>query len=270
MADGSEVARNLSNIVLLDSKFSSLPAVVKEGRQVINNVQQSSTLFLMKTVFTILLSLITILTRSPYPFSPSQLLLLEMFVIGLPSVILAIQPNDKLITGNFTTEVLKRALPNGLLMLFNALVIIAMNNFGMFTPQEYSTVSTLVLMGTGFVNLAYLCLPYNVLRIVCVSLSALLLLIGSITLGGFFGITSCTLKVLLIFVVLVGMAVPLHIFTPKLSDFLFDKFNKINNNLKEKRAKAKEQKALKKQGKIKQKEEKSNQIYKNMQIIYCQ
>lgn len=262
MADGSEVARNLSNIVLLDSKFSSLPAVVKEGRQVINNVQQSSTLFLMKTVFTILLSLIAILTRSPYPFSPSQLLLLEMFVIGLPSVILAIQPNDKLITGNFTTEVLKKAMPNGLLMLFNALVIIAMNNFGMFTPLEYSTVSTLVLIGTGFVNLVYLCVPFNVLRIVCVSLSGLLVLIGSFTLGNFFGITECTLKVLLVFAILVGLAVPLHIFVPKLSDFLFEKFSKINNNIKEKREKNKAEKLKRKEEKIKNKEEKRNEKYK--------
>ena len=245
MADGSEVARNLSNIVLLNSKFSSLPSVVKEGRQVINNVQQSSTLFLMKTVFTILLSLLTILTRSPYPFSPSQLLLLEMFVIGLPSVILAIQPNDKLITGNFSSQVLKRALPNGLLMLFNALIVIALNNFGIFTPLEYSTLSTLVLIGTGFVNLIYLCIPLNALRAVCVCLSGSLLLIGTLTLGTFFGIEACTFKVMMIFLALVGVAVPLHIFIPKLSDYLFEKVKQMDTSIKEKFAKNKEKKIKK-------------------------
>lgn len=276
MADGSEVARNLSNIVLLDSKFSSLPAVVKEGRQVINNVQQSSTLFLMKTVFTLLLSLITIITRSPYPFSPSQLLLLEMFVIGLPSVILAIQPNDKLITGDFTTAVLKRALPNGLLMLFNILVVITLNNFNFFTPLEYSTVSTLVLIGTGFVNLLYICFPLNVLRAVCVTLSGGLLLLGSLSLGGFFGIVECTFKVIMVFLILTGIAIPLHIFIPKLSDFLFDKIKKMDKTIKEKTAKNKQEKILKKREnklkkdqfkKLKSKNAKKKKIYKGEIVI---
>ncbi len=267
MADGSEVARNLSNIVLLDSKFSSLPAVVKEGRQVINNVQQSSTLYLMKTVFTILLSLVAILTRSPYPFSPGQLLLTEMFVIGLPSVILAIQPNDKLITGNFTSQVLKKALPNGLLMLFNAIVIIALNNFGVFTPAEYATISTLVLMGTGYVNLFYLCMPLNVLKSVCVSISACMLLIGSICLGKFFGITACTLKVMLIFVLLVGLAIPLHIYIPKLSNFLFDKFKKVDDTFKEHMAETKKNKTkIQRAKRIKEKKNKKK-IYKGEIVL---
>ena len=266
MADGSEVARNLSNIVLLDSKFSSLPAVVKEGRQVINNVQQSSTLFLMKTVFTLLLSLVAIVTRSPYPFSPSQLLLTEMFVIGLPSVILAIQPNDKLITGDFSSQVLKRALPNGLLMLFNAIVVIALNNFGFLSAGEFSTLSTLVLIGTGFVNLCYLCVPFNVIRTICVCLSGGLILIASVALGNFFGITECTFKVLMIFVILVGLSIPMHIFIPKLSDFLYDKIKKMDDNFKKKLAENKEKK-LKKQRLKKFKTKAKKKLYKGEIIL---
>ena len=232
MADGSEVARNLSNIVLLDSKFSSLPSVVKEGRQVINNVQQSSTLFLMKTVFTILLSLIAIITNSPYPFSPNQLILLETLVIGLPSVILAIQPNDNLITGNFSTQVLKKALPNGLLMLFNVVIVIALNNFGVLKLTEYSSLSTLVLIGTGFINLFYLCMPFTLIRTICVSLSGGLLLIASLTLGNYLGLFGFTLKVFLIFLSLMVVSVPLHLYIPKLSDYLFDKLKDVDNSVK--------------------------------------
>ncbi len=254
MADGSEVARNLSNIVLLDSKFSSLPSVVKEGRQVVNNVQQSSTLFLMKTVFTILLSLITIIVRSPYPFSPKQLLLLEMLVIGLPSVVLAIQPNDKLITGDFITQVLKRALPNGLLMLFNILVVIILNSFNLLTVLEYSTLSTLVLTGIGFVNLIYLCLPLNALKTACLTISAVLLSVGAFAMGSFFGVTDCTLKVLLIFVGLVGASIPLHIFIPKLSDFLFEKLKNMEMSIKQKFSESKEKKQINKQNKLLEKE----------------
>lgn len=266
MADGSEVARNMSNIVLLDSKFSSLPSVVKEGRQVINNVQQSSTLFLMKTVFTVLLSLITIITASPYPFSPSQLLLLEMFVIGLPSVILAIQPNDKLITGNFTSQVLKKALPNGLLMLLNAVIVIALSRCGALTSAEYATLSTLALVGTGFVNLVYLCMPFNTLRICCVGLSAGLIALASIIMGGFFGITCASFKVLLIFAGLTALAVPLHIFVPKLSDIIFDKIKDMDANFKAKRQKNKQERALKKQQKSKKKRL-QGKIYKGEIIL---
>lgn len=245
MADGSEVARNLSNIVLLDSKFSSLPSVVKEGRQVINNVQRSSTLFLMKTVFTILLSLITIITLSPYPFSPSQLLPLEMFVIGLPSVILAIQPNDNLIKGDFIPEVLKRALPNGLLMLFNILVIITISNFNVINVAEYQTACSLVLVGTGFVNLFYLCRPFNVLRAVCCGISGLCLLISTIAFGGFFGITTMSFKVVALFVGLIGISIPLHSYIPIISDKIFDRVKVVETSIRTKRQQKKKAKAIK-------------------------
>lgn len=224
MADGSEVARNLSNIVLLDSKFSSLPSVVKEGRQVINNVQRSSSLFLMKTIFTILLSLIAIITNTVYPFTPARLLLLEMFVIGIPSVILAIQPNDDLIKGDFIPSVLKKALPYAMLMLFNVVAVMTMYNFGFFdSVQTYYSLSTLVLIGTGYVNLVYLCKPFNALRLTCLGISAGCLLIAIIAFGKFFGITNISFNVFLAFVLLVGITIPLHIFVPKLSDYLFEK-----------------------------------------------
>jgi len=247
MADGSEVARNLSNIVLLDSKFSSLPAVVKEGRQVINNVQQSSVLFLMKTTFTILLTLVAILTRSLYPFSPGQLLLLEMFVIGLPSFILAMQPNSELIKGGFLAGVLKRSLPNGLMLFFNVLVVIVLNKFGLLMAEgEFETLSTAVLIGTGFVNLVFLCKPFNILRVICVALSGACLLGGAIGLGGDFGLTTFTPKIFLIFIILIGASIPLHHFMPRLSDLIFEKIKNIDAKFKLKRQKRKEEKERKK------------------------
>jgi len=249
MADGSEVARSLSNIVLLDSKFSSLPSVVCEGRRVINNVQRSSTLFLMKTVFTILLSVLTIITLSPYPFSPGQLLPLEMFVIGAPSVVLALQPNTSLIQGDFIPQVLKRALPNGLLMLFTILVVMFFANLNLINAGEYQTASTLILMGSGFVNLVYLCIPFNTLRVVCCSVSGMLLAVSTLLLGKYFGVTDFTFNVLIIFVLLVGLTIPLHHFIPKLSDFLFEKIKKVDRDVKNIRRERKLKKAEKKRQK---------------------
>ncbi len=215
MADGSEVARSLSNLVLRDSKFSSLPAVVKEGRQVINNVQQSSTLFLMKTLFTILLSLFSIVTVSGYPFQPAQMFLLELFVIGLPSVILALQPNTSLIKGEFITVVLKRSIPSGLLIFINVLGTIILARFGLVNAEEFATLSTLVLIFTGYINLVFLCVPFSKIRIFCCSLSFVLLVLAIVLMGDFFGMTTINLKVLLILIAFMAVAIPLHILIPK-------------------------------------------------------
>lgn len=183
---------------------------------------------------------------SPYPFSPKQLLPLELFIIGMPSVILAIQPNSSLIKGDFIPEVLKKALPNGLLMLFNMLVIIALANFNFINAGEYQTVSTMVLIGTGFINLLYLCTPLNLLRTICVGISGLACLIWTATLGRHFGIVEVTFKTMFIFAVLVGISIPLHHFLPKLSDLIYDKLRVANEHRKVKKQKRKEERAKKK------------------------
>ena len=216
MADGSEVARSLSNLVLRDSKFSSLPAVVKEGRQVINNVQQSSTLFLMKTLFTILLSLFSIVTLSGYPFQPAQMFLLELFVIGLPSVILALQPNTNLIRGEFIPVVLKRSIPSGLLIFINVLGTIILARFKLINAEEFAALSTLVLIFTGYINLVFLCVPFSKIRIFCCTLSLVCLTTAIVLMGDFFGMTTINLKVALILVAFMAFSIPLHILIPKL------------------------------------------------------
>ena len=197
MADGSDVARNLSHLVLMDSKFSSLPAVVKEGRQVVNNVQQSSSLYLMKTFFTIALSLITIITMSTYPFKPKQLYILEMLIIGLPSVILALQPNDQMIQGNFIKQVLKNSIPYGMLLLANILAIKALYRLSFFTAEEFTTIGTMILYTIGYLNLLRLCLPLTKIRGACLAISFVLILALNLIMPEFFGMTAFTLRVIM-------------------------------------------------------------------------
>ena len=188
MADGSEVARNISNLVLLDSKFSSLPSVVKEGRQVINNVQNSSTLFLMKTLFTILLCATTLILNLSYPFSPKNMFLLEMFVIALPSFLLTFEPNDKLIKGNFIPQVLKKSWPRTILMFASVLIsLFAVNGL---TALEFDSLPTLVLTITGFINLIWLCVPYTKFRAIIPCLSGILIAIAICILPNMFGLAS--------------------------------------------------------------------------------
>lgn len=202
MADGSEVARNISKLVLLESNFSSLPSVVKEGRQVVNNVQNSSSLFLMKTFFAITLTIITLFLQLPYPFRPSMMMLLEAFVIGIPSFLLTFEPNTKSIKGNFIPQVMKRSLPRALLMLLNILIVMALNysqSIQTLNPDEYKTLCVLVLTYTGFLNLATLCFPFTLLKGITLGISFLTITGAIIGLPKLFSITSSSFTVLITF-----------------------------------------------------------------------
>ena len=209
MAEGSEVARNISHLVLLDSKFSSLPTVVEEGRRVINNVQKSSTLFLMKTFLAITLSIILLACRIPYIFQTKNMFLLEFFVIGIPSFFLALLPNKKLIQGDFIPYVLKHSLPYGFVLLFNIVIVILLGEVGILTENanlgmyEVSTASTILLTLVGFINLIFLCMPFNKIKLSVCAFSLLGISIGAIFLPNIFGLYSFTKLVFRICLILI-------------------------------------------------------------------
>ena len=173
MAEGSEMARKVSKIVLLDSDFSTLPDVVREGRRCINNVRRSATLFLMKTMLAMCLSLLTaisgLLALIPslgfsvlaYPFQPKGLVLLEMFVIGASSVLLALEPNNERIEGSFIKTVLKASLPNGIALLLPVLTVVILKAAGVFAPALGNTLAMVAVLGAGLVNLWILAYPYT-------------------------------------------------------------------------------------------------------------
>ena len=198
MADGSEVARNISHLVLMESNFSALPSIVMEGRKVVNNVQHSSVLYLMKTLFTILLCITTLIIGVSYPFTPKQMLPLEALVIGLPSYILALQPNKELIKGDFIPQVLKRSIPCALLLFFNILTIVILNHTTeTLLPEEFATLSTMLLACVGFINLFWICVPFTPLRFLCVGISAACLItVFASGLSNFLNITAYTFPVL--------------------------------------------------------------------------
>ena len=161
IAAGSDAARSVSHLVLLDSNFSSMPSVVAEGRRVVNNIQKSSSLFLMKTIFAICISIFVLCMNKTYPFSPIQFILLEMFVIGLPSFFLALQPNTNPIKGKFLANVAKNTLPAGLTLV---LVAIAMYIYQMFTgisTEVLVTMASISIIVVGFISLFRMCKPFN-------------------------------------------------------------------------------------------------------------
>ncbi len=165
MASGNEAVRSVSHMVLLNSDFSSMPSTVLEGRKVINNVQKSSSLFFMKTLFTLIFSILVIILRQPYPFTTNRTLLFEWFVIGIPSFCLAFLPNDKPIEGKFIYNLIKNALPGamtlvlniGAIYLFNYLV----NGSISYNMETISTMATIILTFTGLAMLYRLCKPFS-------------------------------------------------------------------------------------------------------------
>lgn len=177
IASGSEAARNVSHLVLLDSNFTSMPDVVKEGRRVINNIQKSSSLFLMKTFMSMALSIIFLIMRKPYPFDTSNLLLLELLVIGLPSFALALQPNSDIIRGKFLSNVIGRCLPGGVTLTL-AVMSVYFYRHGMdanLTDAAYKSMMVIALTYTGMMILYKTCEPYDIFRTVlmigCICLS---------------------------------------------------------------------------------------------------
>jgi cation-transporting P-type ATPase E len=165
MASGSEAARNVSHLVLLDSNFSSMPKVVTEGRRVINNVQRVSTLFLTKTIFSFLLAIITIVRQQAYPILPNQLILIDYLVIGLPSLILALEPNNKQVKGKFLLNIIKAALPGALVVVINTLIIYAFASSLNMTALEISTLIVIMATVTCLTVLYRVSQPFNKLRV---------------------------------------------------------------------------------------------------------
>ena len=173
MGEGSDVAKKVSQIVLLDSDFSTLPDVVREGRRCINNVRQSASLFLMKTILTISLSIYAIITVSGYPFEPSQFMPLELFVIGIASVLLALEPNNERIKGSFLETVLVKSVPSALALFIPTLAAMVVASAFSIDEMTRNAVAMLTVTAVGFVNLVALCRPFTKWRLAVVGIVAL-------------------------------------------------------------------------------------------------
>ncbi|MCL2200529.1 MAG: HAD-IC family P-type ATPase [Oscillospiraceae bacterium] len=166
MASGSEVASQVSDIVLLDSDFSAMPAVVLEGRRVINNIERSAALFITKNVFSFLFAAImTIGLQFTFPLAPSEFTLFNVMLIGIPSFILAMEPNKNIVRGKFIVNVLRNALPAGLTS-FAAWVGLALVGASRGMPDaEISTMALIIIAFVGFLMLYKLSRPLNAIRI---------------------------------------------------------------------------------------------------------
>ncbi|MBE6688027.1 MAG: cation-translocating P-type ATPase [Ruminococcaceae bacterium] len=165
MANGSAAARNVSHLILLDSDFDSLPDIVYEGRRSINNIRRSASLFLVKTLYTFMLSLVYLFLALPYPFIPIQLTLISVMTIGIPSFVLALEPSNERVSEAFLSEILKKAFPTALAVTLNVVIISLLTLNGTIPSYATSTIATAVTGFCGLYLLFKLCIPFNRQRI---------------------------------------------------------------------------------------------------------
>lgn len=201
MASGSDAAVQASQLVLLESDFSCMPQVVMEGRRVVNNIQRSATLFLVKNIFSFLLSLFSVVFMITYPLRPAQISLISLFTIGVPAFFLALEPNKNIIKGHFLTNVFLKALPAALtnVLAVGALVVFG-QTFGV-NSTDISTAATMLLAIVGFMILYKISAPMNVVRTIVVTVSIAGLIFCSIFLNQLFAITGMSTKCVMLFVV---------------------------------------------------------------------
>lgn len=216
MANGSDAARNVAQLVLLNSDFSSMPKVVLEGRRSINNIQRSASLFLVKTIYSTLLAILFLFFNTPYPFMPIQMTLTSVFTIGIPSFVLALEANKSRINGNLFVNIISKALPCALTIVSSILTIMAVSKV---IHLSYAEISTLCVILTGFSGLSLLfnlCLPFNLVRKSLFYAMSTAFLVCLLFFRSFFSLASPNIK-------LVAVAVLLCFF----ASFLFNMFSKI-------------------------------------------
>ncbi len=227
MANGSEAAKNVSQFVLLDSKIDNLPKILKEGRRSINNIERSSSLLLSKTIFTILLILACVYLSTEYFFIPIHLTLITFFTIGVPSFILALEPNNELVKGNFLVKVFMKSIPSAFTVVFNVIIIKLFEMHFKIDPDLCSTLTVFLTATTGFIFLNNICKPYNLLR-GCL-MAFLLIAFGycAIYQYSFFNISYVNKDTILIFIVLFICSMYIFDKLKQLTNYILKKTNNI-------------------------------------------
>lgn len=202
MASGSQAASQVAQIVLLNSQFSAMPAIVAEGRRVINNIQRAASLFLVKNIFSFALTLLLLFIDMPYPLLPIQLSLISTFTIGIPSFFLALEPNYARVEGKFMRNVIRRAMPGGLTNL--TIVLLAgffTSTFGL-SNEQLNTICVWVMSAVGLVTLYHVSVPFTRLRLAVLAAMAAAMLFCLLVIPAFFDLPALNASSALILVTL--------------------------------------------------------------------
>ena len=226
MASGSEAARNVSQLVLVNNDFACMPHVVAEGRRTINNVERSSSLYLVKTVYSILLSLFFMFSHFKYPFQPIQLTLIGMLTVAFPSFVLALQPNKNIVRGNFTFNIIARALPASICVVLNIVLTASLSGVFGISQQELSTIAVYMTALIGLMLIIRLCIPFNLLRGAMLFLSVAGLTIAFLFFADFFNLAPLSDNALIMLAVYAGATILIFNLLYQFADHFIEKFKR--------------------------------------------
>ena len=233
MASGSDATAKAAQLVLLESDFSCMPSVVLEGRRVVNNIERSASLFLVKNIFSFLMSFFSVIYMVTYPLEPSQISLISIFTIGAPAFLLALEPNKNRIQGHFLSSVVMRALPAGLTdFIVMSAFLICCKIIGV-PRAEISTACTYIMIVVGLLILLKISMPLDLYR----SVTCLLMLAGTILaawiLGGLFGIRPLSGNSILILCIFSAITMPVLTLASLITEKIKEAINKRRNQKKE-------------------------------------
>lgn len=198
MASGSEAAVQAAQLVLLDSDFAHMTEVVMEGRQVVNNLERSGSLFLVKNIFSLLLSIVTLVFGVVYPLTPPQITLISAFTIGIPAFLLSQVPDHFLIHGHFMKNVLLKALPGGITDVMVVVIAVIFGRIFEVSQGEIATASTILLSIVGIMVLRMISKPMSLYKWGVLTLCTVGIVIAFTLFGWFFGTTSLSTKTILL------------------------------------------------------------------------
>lgn len=190
MGSGSQAARSVASLVLLEDQFNAMPSILDKGRGVINNIQRTASLFLVKTLFSLGLSILTLVWLKEYPFQPIQLTLISSLCTGIPSFILTLEPDYSRVTGNFLVNVFSKALPGALNVIFMVFILsVGQKIFGI--PKDIvSTMATILAAANALYVLISVCIPFTLLRKALVITMCTLMGIAVVFFSRFFMLSS--------------------------------------------------------------------------------
>ena len=227
---GSDSARSVAQLVLLDSKFDSMPTIVNEGRKTINNIERSSSLFIVKTIYATLLALLFMFIDFKYPFIPIQLTLTSALTIGIPSFILALEPNYEKIKGKFLINIFSRAFPTALTIVINVLATVIVGSILKLPNEQISTISVILIGFVGFSHIYIICRPLNVLRASLLSVLITVFVIGIVGLRNLFSLAFITPNLLLLTVIMLANSLLIFIFMTNIfNKYIYKHVEKLSN-----------------------------------------
>ena len=228
IAGGSDAAKAVSRLVLLDSNFDSIPNIVYEGRRTINNITRSASLFLSKTGYAMLFAILYLLINESYPFEPIQISLIGALTIGIPSFVLALENNDEIVKGTFLKNVLFKSVPVSFTSACSIILMEIVSNFLNFTQIQKNTIDVVLVAFVGFVLIYKLCIPFTKMRRCLFYFCIIIFIICILFFRKFFSLTYFNYKMIIVLLIFMFFS----LFLLKLFYYLFEIFIKKKEMLK--------------------------------------